>query len=417
MTRKHKSKGNGPRTPNVNAQASLKSAPQSTLGSPFQTPPTSPSSSVTGLPSISLPDQTHGEPQNPAQAQEQGNAIDSVVVSVTDIASKDIVAIADLFSTMKTALVTMSSTFDRLGSQTEKMVSLSIDIRLQDQLQQLKTRLEEQIAQQKAEVEDLRRTLEHRIKEAVEEKIRSQLQEMIKDTIQHQIEEKVHQQLSIQIPEDLRQQVISHQRQILEVKTSLHNSEARRYNALQTVPNARLRPLLRPLPTPEQSPIIRISRSSSMGNSTLATPATAFPRGPAPTPIRRSRSGAAGLQVPETVPPTPSRFFPRDLSTLFALSQDDARRLLRDYGLSSATASPINENPKPRGLPSVDEESSSDNEKGSEDPEAHAQDMNVFMKHIGVPFLMIPAPKEKIDEKAPLSSKTRRKMLTPLIIK
>ena len=30
-------------------------------------------------------------------------------------------------------------------------------------------------------------------------------------------------QLSIQIPEDLRQQVISHQRQILEVKTSLHN--------------------------------------------------------------------------------------------------------------------------------------------------------------------------------------------------
>ena len=30
---------------------------------------------------------------------------------------------------------------------------------------------------------------------------------------------------------------------------------------------------------------------------------------------------------------------------------------------------------------------------------------------------MIPAPKEKVDEKTPLSSKTRRKMLTPLIIK
>jgi hypothetical protein len=69
---------------------------------------------------------------------------------------------------------------------------------------------------------------------------------------------------------------------------------------------------------------------------------------------------------------------------LFALSQEDARRLLRDYGLSSVTASPINENPKPRGLPSVDEEPLSDSEKGNEGTEAHAQDMNVFMKHIGV---------------------------------
>jgi hypothetical protein len=120
-----------------------------------------------------------------------------------------------------------------------------------------------------------------------------------------------------------------------------------------------------------------------MGNSTLATPATAFPFGPAPTPIRRSRSGVAGLQVTETVPPTPSQFFPRDLSALFALSQEETRRLLKDYGLSSATASPIKENTKPR-LPIVDEEALSDSEKGNEDPEAHAQDMNAFMKHIGV---------------------------------
>jgi hypothetical protein len=53
---------------------------------------------------------------------------------VTDIASKDIVAIADLFSTMKTALVTMSSAFDRLGGQAEEMVSLSLNIKLQDQV-------------------------------------------------------------------------------------------------------------------------------------------------------------------------------------------------------------------------------------------------------------------------------------------
>jgi hypothetical protein len=129
MTKKsNKPKGNKLQTPNVNVQSPLKSASQSTLGSLFQTPPTSPSSAVGGLPST---DQTNGEPQKPAQAQEPTNSVD---VSVTDIASKDIVAIADLFSTMKTALVTMSSAFDRLGGQAEKMVSLSLDIKLQDQV-------------------------------------------------------------------------------------------------------------------------------------------------------------------------------------------------------------------------------------------------------------------------------------------
>lgn len=133
MTKKsHKPKAHKPRTLNVNEQSPLKGAPQSTLASPFETPPTSPSSSVGGLPQINL-DQTHVEPQHPAQAQEQDEPMASVDVSVTDIASKDIVAIADLFSTMKTALVTMSSAFDRLGGQTEKMVSLSLDIKLQDQ--------------------------------------------------------------------------------------------------------------------------------------------------------------------------------------------------------------------------------------------------------------------------------------------
>lgn len=130
MTKK-KAKANKLQIPNVNAQSSLQSAPQSTLGSPFQTPPTSPSSAVGSLPSTNLLDQTHGELQKPAQAQEP---IDTLDVSVTDIASKDIVAIADLFSTMKTALVTMSNAFDRLGGQTEKMVSLSLDIKLQDQV-------------------------------------------------------------------------------------------------------------------------------------------------------------------------------------------------------------------------------------------------------------------------------------------
>jgi hypothetical protein len=113
--------------------------PQSTLGSPFHTPPTSPSTPGGGLPSIIVVDHD-GESQQPVQRQEHDedlhtvDSVNSVMVSVSDIASRDVVAIADLFSKMKKALVTMSGAFDRLGSQTEKMVSHSLDIKLRDQV-------------------------------------------------------------------------------------------------------------------------------------------------------------------------------------------------------------------------------------------------------------------------------------------
>lgn len=144
--------------------------------------------------------------------------------------------------------------------------------------------------------------------------------------------------------------------------------------------NAPLRPLLRPLPTPEQSPVvISISRSSSMGYSTLPTPATAFPQGPAPTPIRRSASNPYRSLTAETVPPSPSPFFPRDMTTLFALNPEETKRLLREYGLTSAVASPAAEHPtRARGLSIVNEDAA------EEDPDVHARDLNKFMAHIGV---------------------------------
>ncbi|PPQ93717.1 hypothetical protein CVT25_013057 [Psilocybe cyanescens] len=372
---------------------------RSNMASPFHTPPTSPSTPAT------------------EQKQEKGP---TPALSTNDVASNDILAIANVLATMKSALVSMSDAFDRLEDQTEKMVSLTLDIKAADQLRQLRSALEDHITRHKVEIESLRVSLKTKITEAVEEKIRSRLFDMVRATIQERIEEKVRHQ----IPEDLRQQVISHKRQILQVKTNLHNSEARQYNSLQTVPgpHARLRPLLRPLPTPEQSPVILISRSSSLGDSTLATPTTTFPQAPAPTPIKRvTSSSLRSALLPETVPPTPSRLFPRDLTALFALSQDEARRLLREYGLDSATSSPVRETIRPRGLSIVNEEGSDTlhDEKSdlTEGSDAHAKDMNKFMAHIGVPYLMIPAPKEKFDQSAPLSSRSRRKLLTPLIIK
>ncbi|KAF8176522.1 hypothetical protein BJ912DRAFT_986806 [Pholiota molesta] len=296
-------------------------------------------------------------------------------ISAKDVASRDLLVVADLFANMKSTLALMSSAFDRLGSQTEKMASISLDVKAAEQLKRIKSTLEAQITRHRAEVEALRHTLQAKVKAALEARIRDHLHDVIKGSVQDIIEEKVRQELSSQIPEDLCQQVISHKRQILEVKASLHNSEARRYNALQTFPtvNARLRPLLRPLPTPEQSPVpISISRSSSMGHSTLATPTNAF--------FQRTGSNSLRPTVADTVPPSPSPFFPRDMTTLFALNPEETKRLLREYGLSSAVASPAVEHPvRPRGLSIVNEDAAEE-----EDQDVHARDLNTFMAHIGV---------------------------------
>jgi hypothetical protein len=113
-------------------------------------------------------------------------------------------------------------------------------------------------------------------------------------------------------------------------------------------------------------------------------------RAPAPTPIKRSTSNSfKGAYSFETIPPTPSPRFPRDLKALFQLGVEDARKLLREYGLASAVSSPIT--PKPRGLPDVGEgggTSGSADANGEISDEGHVQDMNKFMAHIGVRYFV-----------------------------
>lgn len=154
--------------------------------------------------------------------------------------------------------------------------------------------------------------------------------------------------------------------------------------------NAPLRPLLRPLPTPEQSPVVLapISRSTSIDkNSVLPTPTSAYPHVPAPTPIRRIASN------PSREPPTASALFPPDLRTLFAMDPEHTRQLLRDYGLVSESPTPVLETPpKDKALPVITEETTSTRDKAiplGQNEEAHVADMNKFMAHIGVRFIVI----------------------------
>jgi len=78
------------------------------------------------------------KPQLPTASQpptwEQTQTSFNPTISADDIISKDIVAIADVFATMKKTMLVMTGAFDRLGIQTERFASLSLDIKAAEQV-------------------------------------------------------------------------------------------------------------------------------------------------------------------------------------------------------------------------------------------------------------------------------------------
>ena len=55
-------------------------------------------------------------------------------ISVNDIISTDIVDIAEMFATMKKAMLMMTSAFEQFEIQTEQLASLSLDIKAANQV-------------------------------------------------------------------------------------------------------------------------------------------------------------------------------------------------------------------------------------------------------------------------------------------
>ncbi|KAH6914324.1 hypothetical protein BKA70DRAFT_1261076 [Coprinopsis sp. MPI-PUGE-AT-0042] len=363
-------------------------------------------------------------------------------LSAAVIASPELLELASFQASIKQALASLSSTMETLEVQSERMQQMGADIKIHGQIELLRTEVEEQVNRQKSELANIEQMLREKVKEALAEHIKASMRATVRETIRRMVEGRVHDELITQVPEKLREGLLTQQRQIEEVKATIHNSEARRYNSSlnSASGNVPLRPLLRPLPTPEQSPVPNLSTSAPNSRLPSARPLSAYPHATAantPFAMRRSVSGfsalpsaisrsqSLGLQPISAA--TPSALFPRDLNSLFALKHGDAKALLKEYGLKSAASSPISEEEKmmlkapkmqkrsssSKAVPKVHQPSipeESENSEDEEEFEEHVQDMNTFMAHIGVPFLMVPPPKSKE------SNTERRKKLAPLII-
>jgi hypothetical protein len=150
------------------------------------------------------------------------------------------------------------------------------------------------------------------------------------------------------------------------------------------------------------------------------------------TAVAMSTPSTSTSTVDEVGPLTPSPLFPRDMASLFKLGPDDARALVRDYGLledipeenGEAEVVRLNGSPTCSGTGSATPGGSPDVERMPEANVTRERDLSRFMAHIGVssdclilcldlldcyvkvPFRMVPQQ----------SSRRDRTQLPPLII-
>ncbi|KAF8178563.1 hypothetical protein K438DRAFT_1977800 [Mycena galopus ATCC 62051] len=264
------------------------------------------------------------------------------------VLTPELLAVGELVAAMKRVVGVLGTTFDSLGEQTERVATLAPALKAAEHINKIRAELAQVISESEVQAVEVQHLLEKAVKQTLSDEVKAHIAARVarevKDRVTHQAR-----YLPV-IPEHLRQQIKSHKRQILEVQRSLHNSEARQHNsalggeALTT----ELRPLLRPLPSAEQSPMPR-----------------SMPPTPLPLPISREAS------IHEAAP-TPSPLFPRDLKALFALRSEEAETLVKEYGLGEH-APPVT----PIVAPAAE-------------ADFRERNLNRFMAHIGVSRRRVP---------------------------
>ncbi|KAK0455438.1 uncharacterized protein EV420DRAFT_1553625 [Desarmillaria tabescens] len=195
----------------------------------------------------------------------------------------DIEAVALLMRKLKEMNQQMKGMYESIETHTERAATLGPVIKAGEEIAMLKSNLEKQIIEHDAELTSVRKELDTRVKERLESRLRQYVTDEIRASVARKIENKVRQELEKQIPQDLRKQTNEHTRQMMEIKTHLHNSDARRINATLTR-KEKLRPL-----------------------------------------------------IPSNGSTSPSPLFPNNIDACLAMSAKDVKQLVKDYELDKAS--------------------------------------------------------------------------------
>jgi len=239
--------------------------------------------------------------------------------------TSEMVEATEAMRVMSANVGSMTKALETIQSQALWLSTYHHSLKLQEEINKVKTDLEKQVHQEVADIKQKRHDLEKQINAPVPEDILEGWTERIREIVQNQVSAKVEQELRQQIPETARVQAKNHQDQMQELQNHLYNDEIKRRNALIRAENEPLGRLRIPK-------AVAMSRSSSGSQGSGITPATTgYPQTP---------SNGLQLLVDTSVPAVNddllvSPAFPYSIEQLYGYYKSDRgklRQLLNDYG-------------------------------------------------------------------------------------
>ncbi|GAB1526654.1 hypothetical protein RhiTH_009826 [Rhizoctonia solani] len=122
--------------------------------------------------------------------------------------------------------------FDSLGEQTAKVATVPSGMETNQEILAVQRHMSRQRRKQDENIEEIKKLLREVAQEQIVEHLRNSVADQVIEIIDDFVEEEVRKQLDEIIPVELQNQVVEQKKQLEEVRRSLHNSEARRANAL-----------------------------------------------------------------------------------------------------------------------------------------------------------------------------------------
>ncbi|KAF8526065.1 hypothetical protein BU17DRAFT_83579 [Hysterangium stoloniferum] len=204
---------------------------------------------------------------------------------ITPYPGADTAAVKELLVMMKSTLGTLGATFETLGEQSNRIQEMGPSVDSAHQLASLRRQIRHQDKKQDARVMEVKYMIKDVLKDHIANDMRAQIEEQIRAEIALQVKQEVAAQIVEHLPVSLHEQAEQSKRQLVDVKQSLVNSEARRHNSTLRASNL-------------DDPLSQVLKPDG----------------------------------------TQSEFFPTDLRTLFAYDAANAQKLVHDFGLQEHEA-------------------------------------------------------------------------------
>ncbi|KAF8601610.1 hypothetical protein BDV93DRAFT_524569 [Ceratobasidium sp. AG-I] len=164
-----------------------------------------------------------------AMTDDRESTVGTVAPSVPN---PEVEHVREVLATMKQTLASLGMNFDALGDQTAKVATLPSGMETNQEILAVQRHMSRQRRKQDENIEEIKKLLREVAQEQIVEHLRKTVADQVMEIIDEFVEEEVQRNLDEIIPLELQRQVDDQKRQLEDVRRNLHNSEARRANAL-----------------------------------------------------------------------------------------------------------------------------------------------------------------------------------------